>query len=215
MKNMISRFRRRPHRIMPVCCCMILALMLVACGGGTTSTPTPAPTPQPSPTPSPTPTPSPIPTPVLKVYTGKGYSISYPKGWQVNTSSVGVAFGDATNGYFLAITVNPNPNDTISASTFAHDTLSATKTQMKNPQTETLPPTTTVGGESWVQKSISGTETVLGLSGVVQVVVISDNHPANSADTQNFTIEYQMLKSSFATATTSYFQPMLHSLKFT
>jgi hypothetical protein len=215
MKNMISRFKRTPHRVMPVCCCLILALLLVACGGGTTSTPTPAPPPQPSPTPSPTPTPSPIPTPVLKVYTGKGYSISYPQGWQVTSASVGVAFRDATNGNSLYISVNPNPNDPVGANTFAKLYIESAKKPLKNPQTETLPPTTTVGGESWVQKSISGTQTVLGLSGVVQLVVLSDNHPAHAADTQNFTIVYQMLKSSFATATTSYFQPMLHSFKFT
>ena len=164
------------------------------------------------------PTPSPTPTPGLRVYTGKGYSISYPQGWQVTTASdgAGVAFSDdATYSNFLTISVNPNSNDPVGASTFANLYIEEAENTLKNPQTETLPPTTTVGGESWVQKSISGTETVVELGGVVQIVVISDNHPANSANTQNFTIEYQMLMSSFATANTSYFQPMLHSFKFT
>lgn len=86
---------------------------------------------------------------------------------------------------------------------------------MKNPQTETLPPTTTVGGDSWVQKSISGTFTSNGQSIDVQYVWISDNHPANSANTQNFIINYGTEKSRFATSNTSYFQPMLQSFKFT
>jgi hypothetical protein len=209
MKNMVSRFKRTPHRVMPVFSCMILALLLVACGGGTTSTPTPAPTPQPSPTPSPTPTPS------LTLYTGKGYSISYPQGWKVTPNSHGVFFIDATNVYSLGIGVNSNLDGIISANTFANDSISGTKKAMKNPQTETLPPTTTVGGESWVQKSITGTGPSNGQSVDVQVVVLSDNHPAKSANTQNFTIVYATEKSLFATATTSYFQPMLNSFKFT
>jgi hypothetical protein len=207
MKNMISRFKRTPHRIMPVCCCMILALLLVACGGGTTSTPTPAPTPQPSPTPSSTPTPG------LTVYKGKGYSISYPQGWKATPSGNSVVFSSASGVYSLAIAVNSNPDGIINASTFVNNSISGTKKTMKNPQTETLPPTTTVGGDSWGQKSISGTETSSGVS--VQIVVISDNHPANSAHNQNFIIDYATEKSRFATANESYFQPMLQSFKFT
>jgi hypothetical protein len=209
MKNMVARFERMPQRVMPACCCMILALLLVACGGGTTSTPSPAPTPQPSPTPSPTPTPG------LTVYTGKGYSISYPQGWKVTPSGDSVAFSSASSDYSLAIVVSPNPNGIIDASTVVNESISAIKKQMKNPQTETLPPTTTVGGDSWVQKSISGTATSNGQSFDGQIVVMSDNHPANSANTQNFIIEYFTYKSLFATANTSYFQPMLQSFKFT
>ena len=209
MKNMVARFEGMPQRVMPACCCMILALLLVACGGGTTSTPTPAPTPRPSPTPSPTPTPG------LTVYTGKGYSISYPQGWKVTPSSDQVAFTDASGDYNLNILVSPNPNGIADASTVVNESISVVKKQMKNPQTETLPPTTTVGGDSWVQKSITGTVTTNGQSFDGQVVVMSDNHPANSANTQNFTIIYATEKSLFATANTSYFQPMLQSFKFT
>ena len=206
---MVSHFKRTPQRVMPAFCCMILALLLVACGGGTTSTPTPAPTPQPSPTPSPTPTPG------LTVYTGNGYSISYPQGWKVTPSSKQVTFTGASGVYNLTIVVSPNPNGIADASTVANAGIEATKKTMKNPQTETLPPTTTVGGDSWVQKSITGTETSSGQSVDIQVVVISDNHPTNSANTQNFTIIYGTEKSLFATANTSYFQPMLQSFKFT
>jgi hypothetical protein len=209
MKYMVSRLQPTPHRVMPVCCCLILALLLVACGGGTTSTPTPTPPPQPSPTPSPTPTPG------LTVYTGKGYSISYPQGWKVTPISFGVSFTDATGVYNLAIVVSPNPNGITTASTVANKSIEEGKKRMKNPQTETLPPTTTVGGESWVQQSISGTETINGQSVDAQVVLMSDNHPAHAANTQNFTIAYGTAKSVFATATTSYFQPMLNSFKFT
>ena len=207
MKNMVSRFKPTPQRVMPAFCCMVLAILLVACGGGTTSTPTP--TPRPSPTPSPTPTPG------LTVYTGNGYSISYPQGWKVTPSSKQVAFTDATDVYNLTIVVSPNPQGIVDTSTVANGSIEAVKKTMKNPQTETLPATTTVGGDSWVQKSISGTETSNGQGVDIQVVVISDNHPANSANTQNFTIVYATEKSLFATASTSYFQPMMQSFKFT
>jgi hypothetical protein len=205
----MSRFRLTPQRVMLASCCMILTLLLVACGGGTTSTPTPAPTPRPSPTPSPTPTPG------LTVYTGNGYSISYPQRWKVTPSGIQVSFTGASGLYNMTIVVNPNPDSIIDASTVANESIAAVKKQMENPQTETLPATTTVGGDSWVQKSISGTETSNGQSIDVQVVVISDNHPAKSANTQNFTIIYVSEKSVFATANTSYFQPMLQSFKFT
>jgi len=167
-------------------------------------------------TPTATPTPSPMPTPDLKVYAGNGYSISYPQGWKVTPSSNGIAFDDTTNnGYSLSITINPNPSGSVDVSTFANMIIEAGKSLLKNPQTETLPLTTTVGGDSWVQKSISGAITLMGQNVALQEVVISDNHPANSANTQNFSIEYITPKSLFATANASYFQPMLQSFKFT
>jgi hypothetical protein len=209
MKNISWRFKRTPQSIMPAFCCMILALLLVACGGGTTSTPTPAPTPRPSPTSSPTPTPG------FKVYKGNGYSIGYPQAWKVTSSDHQISFMGASGLYTLAIVVTPNPGGTVDASTVASKSIEEIKTTAKNPQTEPLPPTTTVGGDSWVQKSITGTDTSTGQGVDVQVVVISDNHPAKSANTQNFTIVYATEKSLFTTANTSYFQPMLQSFKFT
>jgi hypothetical protein len=121
MKNIVSHFKRTSQRIIPACCCLILVLLLVACGGGTTSTPKPTPTPQPSPTPSPTPTPG------LTVYTGKGYSISYPQGWKVTSSKEGVSFSSASGIYALAITVNPNPDGVANASTVLNESIVATK----------------------------------------------------------------------------------------
>jgi hypothetical protein len=199
MKNMSWRFKRTPQSIMPAFCCMILALLLVACADGTTSTPAPTPTP----------------TLRLTVYTGKGYSISYPQGWKVTPSSSQVDFSDATGVYNMTILAGPNPGGIADPSTFANASIAAIKKTMKNPQTETLPPTTTVGGDSWVQKSITGMENSNGQNVDLRIVVISDNHPAKSADSQNFTTLYGTEKSLFATANTSYFQPMLQSFKFT
>jgi len=86
---------------------------------------------------------------------------------------------------------------------------------LKNPQAVNIPPTTTVGGDSWVQKSFAGTTTSNGQSVVVQVVVASDNHPASSPSTKSFTVVYGTMQQLFATANTTYFHPMLQSFKFT
>lgn len=133
-------------------------------------------------------------------------------------SGTTVEFGDPTGTYILSTNVVTNPEGAISADKIATVTLSAIKASLANPQTENMPPTTTVGGESWVQKSISGMTTKFTINGKKtdgQAVVICDNHPANSPNTKNFGIFYITIKDLFATAVTTYFQPMLNSFKFT
>ena len=205
-KNMISRFKCMPPRMVLVLCSLILATLLVACGGGTASTPSATPTSKPSPTATP--------TPALTVYTGKGYSIGYPQRWKVTPSGKQVDFSDASDLYHVTVILEPNPGGAIDASTLVNDTIDGIKKTMKNPKAEPLPPTTTVGGDSWVQKSISGTESSNGQDVNLHIVVMSDNHPAHSTRTQNFTILYGTTNGGFATGETSYFQPMLKSFKF-
>ncbi len=159
--------------------------------------------------------PRPSPTPALTVYRGNGYSIGYPKDWTVTPGDHEVTFMGASGLYTFIAGAHPNPGGSVDASTVASKSIAAVKATKKNPQTVPLPPTTTVGGDRWVQKSISWTETSGGQSTNIQVAVISDNHPAASATTQNFIIVYATEKSLFAMANTSYFQPMLQSFKFT
>jgi hypothetical protein len=110
--------------------------------------------------------------------------------------------------------IEPNSGGAANASTVVNASIEQVKKTMKNPQVESLPPTTTVGGDSWAQKSITGTETSGGQSVDLHIVVMSDNRPAHSTSTQNFTILYGTTKDAFATGNTSYFQPMLKSFKF-
>jgi hypothetical protein len=203
---MLSRFTCLSPRMVAVCCSLILAISLVACGGGTTSTPSATPTSKPSPTPTP--------TPALTVYPGKGYSIGYPQGWKVTSSGTEVDFTDATQLFHVTIILDPNPGGAIDASLLVNTSIGGIKKMMKNPKAESLPPTTTVGGESWVQKSVSGVETYNGQDVDFRLVVMSDNHPAHATNTQNFIILYGTTNSGFATGDTSYFQPMLKSFKF-
>jgi hypothetical protein len=177
---MISRFKCMPPRMVAVFCSLLLAILLVACGDGTTSTPSVTPTSKPSPTATP--------TPALTIYTGKGYSIGYPQGWKVTPSGKQVDFTDASEVYHVTIMVEPNSGGAANASTVVNASIDGVKKTMKNPKVEPLPPTTTVGGDSWVQKSISGTETTNGQDVNLHLVVMSDNHPAHSTNTQNFTI---------------------------
>jgi hypothetical protein len=139
-----------------VFCSLLLAILLVACGDGTTSTPSATPTSKPSPTATATPT--------LTVYAGKGYSIGYPQGWKVTPSGKQVDFTDASKVYHVTIIVEPNSGGAFGASTVVNASIDGIKKTMKTPKAEPLPPTTTVGGQSWVQKSISGTETSNGQS---------------------------------------------------
>jgi len=203
---MISRFKWMPPRMVAVCCSLMLALLLVACGGGTTSTPSATPPSKLSPTATP--------TPALTVYAGKGYSIGYSQGWKVTPSAEQVDFTDASGLFNTSNILHPNPGGAIDASTLVNGSIDGIKKMLKNPKAEPLPPTRTVGGERWVEKSISGTETYNGRDIDFHFVVMSDDHPAHATTTQNFIILYGTITSGFATGDTSYFQPMLKSFKF-
>lgn len=208
----LSKYARSFRLITLLSCSLLLVVVLAACslGGSTsTSTSTPTATAKPSPTPSPTPAVS------LTTYTGNGYTIGYPQGWKATTTSTGVSFADSTSAFNFVIVVASDPNGIATASTFLNAEVSASKTKLKNPQTVSVPPTTTIGGDSWVQSSLAGTGTSGGQSVVVQFVIACDNHPANSASTKSFSLVYGTAQALFSTANTMYFQPMLQSFKFT
>ncbi len=192
-----------------VSCCLLLALCLAACGGATSSSPTPTPKPSPSPSPSPTP------STTLTTYRGNGFTIGYPQSWKVTASGNAVSFTDSASLNDFEIVTTPNPGGVASPDFVVTTAVNATKATMKNPQTVNVPPTTTIGGESWVQKSFAGATTSNGQNVVVQIVVASDNHPASSPSTKGFTVVYGTVQQLFATANTMYYQPMLQSFKFT
>jgi hypothetical protein len=209
-------FFRIPAKPLLLACSMFLVLLLAACGSsGTTSgsTPTTAPTSQASPSPAVTPTSAT--TANLTTYTGNGYTIGYPQGWKVNAAGKSVVLADPTGIYNLTIVISPNPGGVIGPDSVVNLGIQGVKGTLTNPQTVNVPSSITIGGDSWVQKSIAGTSTAGGQSGVVQVVAASDNHPANSPSTNSYTIIYATLQATFAAANTQYFQPMLQSFKFT
>jgi hypothetical protein len=195
-------------------CSMLLVLLVAACGSsGATSGSTPTPTL--SPTPSPTPVVSPTSAANLTTYTGSGYTIGYPQGWKANASGKSVVFSDSSGIYSLTIVIAPDPAGAISPDTVVNTAIEAVKNTVTNPQTVNVPSSTSIGGDTWTQKSIAGTSSAAGQSGTVQIVVASDNRPANSPSTNSFTITYETLQATFDAANTQYFQPMLQSFKFT
>ena len=214
---MSTRFKRPADWLITACCCVMLVATLAACDSGSTTqaTPTPAPKPSSEPTLLPTPSPTFIPTQsatAAGVYTGNGFSIHYPQGWITSRGGNGTAvtISDPSQLDTMTIVVTPDPNGLASAdrtSTMATNNVRAT---MTNPQMLPVPATVTIGGDKWIQKSVSGTVAVA----VVQLVILADNHPPNTLNTLNFTIVYGTNQAAFAGAVTSDFQPMLNSFKF-
>lgn len=195
-----------------------LLLLLAACNFGGISingSATPTPTTKPVPT---TVIPSPTAVASMVTYTGNGYTINYPQGWTVSKGSTGaVTFTDPQGVAYLTIQVVPNPNGLISTSDQVNTGLQIFKSQAKNYTKVNVAPTTSVAGETWSQGAATGDIIPTGATSSVtaKIVVISDNHPANTPSTQGFTLGYATGAQVFDMANTSYFQPMLQSFKFT
>ena len=195
-----------------------LTLLLAACNIGGISingsaTPTPTPTTKAAPTTVLSPTAS-----TLVTYTGNGYTIGYPQGWTVTKGSTGaVTFTDPQGVAYLTIQVVSNPNGLISSSDEVNAGLQIFKSQAKNYTKVSIAPTTTVAGETWSQGAATGDITPTGTTNPVsaKIVVIADNHPANTSSTQGFTIGYVTGTQVFDAMNTTYFQPMLQSFRFT
>jgi len=184
-------------------CSSILATLLIACGGSASTATSIS---------KPLPTPTPIPTATLM---GNGFTMNYPHSWHVIRSSSNlVSVVNSTNTMKLTITVVPDPNGTVSAITLVNTGLKAAMATLKNAQTVPVPPTTTVGGETWDQASESGTQTLNNHVTMVQVVVLATVHPAKAPTSKGYTIDYGTAQQMFNPAKIAYFQPMLKSFKF-
>jgi hypothetical protein len=187
-------------------CSLILATFLIACGAtGATST-------APTSTPKPTPSPTPIPKAIL---TGNGFTISYPQSWHVTRSgSHLVTFVDSTGTIRMSITTIADPKGSVSATSLSNAGLKAAMVALKNAQPVTVPPTTMVGGETWNQGSVLGTQRLKNQDTMIQAVVIANVYPANMVASKGYTINYSATQTMFNQANTTYFQPMLQSFKF-
>src|SRR6059036_783221 len=85
-----------------------------------------------------------------------------------------VTFADPVGIYNLSIAVTPNPGGAASKDNLADAAETGAKSKLKNPKTETIAPTTTVGGDTWSQRAVSGDATVNGQTANVKLVVIAD-----------------------------------------
>lgn len=203
--------KRIAQRILVSLSSLCLALSLIACGSGGGASPTSTPTSAPTQAPMPTPTPA----PQLQTYTGTGFTIQYPGNWTVQTIQGAIVFTDAQKLNTVTIAIAPNPGGAISADKQASAAVVLLEKSVSDPQPVNLPATTTVAGESWVQKGITGTATSNGVSGPAEIVVLATNHPASSPLTKTYEIYYGGPTLSFQQENQLVFQPMLQTFKFT
>lgn len=195
---------------------LLLVILLAACSGiGSSASPTPTPKPAP-----PTPTTPPTPAVALQTYTGNGFTIGYPQGWKTQTVQQnainGIAFTDALGVNALTVLLVPNPGGTTSAANEnkAAVTFANVAAGLKNPQPVSLPATTSVAGENWVQTGETGTISANNTSVPGEVVVLTDNHPASAPTTNAYDISYGGPSLTFQQEN-QIFQVMLQSFKFT
>ena len=182
-------------------CCLILVVLLTACGGSTPAQAAP---------PGPTATPVPM-TGIV----GNGYTINYPQGWQVSRSgAVNMTLANSGGTESFAINVVPSPGSRVSADSLVNTRVKAEMGILKGAQKVSVPPTVTVGGATWNQQSVSGTQRLNAANTAVQSVVIATVHPGNTPTSRGYTIVYKAPQSTFAQTNTSVFQPMLQSFKF-
>lgn len=192
--------------ILTLCSLLLVAALLAACGG-TTATSTPTPTTPLTPTPTPT---------SMATLAGNGYTISYPQSLQLARSGARLVTLTNSDGTIkMTITAVADPNGAISADSLVNTAIATQKIPLKNVQQVSVAPTVTVGGASWSQQSVSGTQRLNAADIVMQSVVIATVHPANTAASKAYTITYTAPQSMFSQANTTYFQPILQSFKFT
>jgi hypothetical protein len=117
----------------------------------------------------------------------------------------------------LTIFLLPNPGGTLSASQQADAGLITAEKSggLSNPQPVSLPATTTVAGESWAQRGVTGNVTTNGVSGPAEIILLADNHPAHAPTTKTYEIYYGGPSVVFQQENLLVFQPMLQSFKFT
>lgn len=193
-------------------CSILLIVVLAACGGGSTasSTSTPTSTPTPKPTPSPT-SPS-----NAQTYTGDGYTIDYPSGWQTTSPAAGqVIFADPSSGAALRINVVDDTGGQ-TADAIVTATLQQFQSQYTNFQQMTnVPASASVAGDTWSQGGATYDVTQNGQTTTYQAVIQADGHPANSSMPKGFLIIYAAPTQVFDQANNDDFQPMLQSFTFT
>lgn len=181
----------------------IISATLVACGSSSkTSTPQSAHSP----------------TSTLPVYAGKGFTISYPKGWLTNSIDNTYSFNSPiANGPRLNIGFVSDPYGSIGAPTIVSKQYQDFQNTIEHMRAVNVPSTIMIGGDSWSQAAFTGV-LALGNSqnqGTLETIIVADTHPNDVASTQAFTILCTAKQPLFATAYTKYFLPMLQSFRFT
>ncbi len=121
---------------------------------------------------------------------------------------------DSLGIYSMTVSVSPNPTGAISADQIANTSVVAAKRGIQNVKTVQIAASTSVAGQTWSQRAITGTTTINGGQANVEIVVLATNHPNQSVDTKAFVITYETIQDTFTQAQSTYFLPMLQTFKF-
>ncbi len=192
--------RHVTHYSLCLFCLFLISMFTVACGSTSTNAVT---------QPKPTATPSPIPTVSLTTYKGDGYTIGYPTGWKVSTSTQQTQISDAAQDNLL---VESKTAKTVSSSTSAltvQFALAAMKVGEKNYKDVSTSAKTTIGGTSWDQGAATMTDPQ---SGPIEFVVLATQSPTHPG--QLVVLIYGTSQKTFVKINAEDFQPMLESFKF-
>lgn len=207
---MISVSKHVTHRTILTLCSGLLVMLLAGCSlpglGGSSSSTTPTSTTAAGTTPTPSVT--------FKPYSDTNFTINYPSSWTAKPDNGSVSFSDSLGIYNFTIGATTNPGGVLTSDQLADAGINGAKGSLKNAQTVSVPATTTVGGQTWSQRSASGTGTENGQDVEVQFVVLAISYPANSPTAKGYVIVYGTLKQTFDIAAGAYFTPMLQSFKF-
>lgn len=187
---------------------LVLVFFLAACGGpggigGGSATPTP----------TNTPTPTPSPTPVTtQTYNGTGFTIGYPAGWTAQSeASLGVAITDALKVNAISVITVPAAPGESSDQIAAAEATTLIPILLHGSQPDAaVASTTTVAGDTWVQKAYTGTISAGGQNVPGRIYLLVDVHHGSA-----YVIYYGGPAATFDVENTQAFQPMLQSFKFT
>ncbi len=204
---MVVVFRKNDiQRGVKLVLCSFLMFVLAACELGGDYTPVATPVSSPT-----------VPTAHLHMYRGQGYSIGYPQNWIVTQASNGfVTMRNPQGLAFMVIEVLPNPKGALTAHDEIENALRTNTFNLIAYQRIDIAPIVVVDGDTWSQGAANGDIVIkdrsLALAG--KMVLIADNHPANSPATHLFIIRYAAAQVIFDVANVSYFLPMLRSFRF-
>lgn len=192
-------------------CALLLMMLFAACGGPASTGTTPGNTPAPTPTPQ-APTATPTPAVVLKTYTGTNFTISYPPDWTTtDQAGLGVAINDPLKVSAITVLAFPLPVAGETATQVAAgETTTLIPLVLKGSQPiTTVAPTTTLAGDTWVQKAFTGMASANGQDVKTRVYMLVDVHNGKA-----YVILYGAPDVAFDAVNTQYFQAMLQTFKF-
>lgn len=193
--------------LMPGLSILLAGIIIVGCSGPVSSSPTPTPKPT-------TPVVTSQPSMTLQTYIGKGFTIDHPIDWQVELASNTVAFKDSQGANIFSITRVSNPGGKKSAKEMADATLMLLEAGMTDPKAISVPPDVTIGGKTWIQRSVAGTlDTTDGQKAPGRTVLLVNNHPEHTSSTQAYEIIYSGPDLTFEQINVI-FQTMIQSFKF-